>query len=47
MPELSQAPVSDNTTKQLTQIWQEILGLDSITPDQKCFDLGGGSSLAV
>lgn len=26
MPEISQAPVSDNTTKQLTQIWQETLG---------------------
>ena len=47
MPEISQAPVSDNTTKQLTQIWQEILGVDSITPDQNYFDLGGDSSVAV
>jgi Phosphopantetheine attachment site len=44
MPEISQAPVSDNTTKQLTQIWQEILGVDSITPDQNYFDLGADLS---
>jgi phthiocerol/phenolphthiocerol synthesis type-I polyketide synthase E len=47
MPEIHQIPVSDNTTKQLTQIWQEILGIDSISPDQNYFDLGGDSSLAV
>lgn len=47
MPEISQAPVSDKTIKQLTQIWQEILGVDSITPDQNYFDLGGDSSVAV
>lgn len=47
MPEISQAPVSDKTTKQLTQIWQEILGVDSIAPDQNYFDLGGDSSVAV
>jgi thioesterase domain-containing protein/acyl carrier protein len=32
---------------QLTRIWQELLGLDSITPDQNYFDLGGDSALAV
>ena len=47
MPEISQVPVTDNTTKQLTLIWQEILGVDSITPDQNYFDLGGDSSVAV
>jgi phthiocerol/phenolphthiocerol synthesis type-I polyketide synthase E len=47
MPEIDQIPVSDNTTRQLTQIWQEILGIDSIAPDQNYFDLGGDSSLAV
>ena len=47
MPEISQAPVSDDTTKQLTKIWQEILGVDSIAPDQNYFDLGGDSSVAV
>src|ERR1700690_999993 len=47
MPEVHQVPVSDDTTKQLTQIWQEILGVDSIAPDQNYFDLGGDSSLAV
>jgi len=47
MPEVHQVPVSDDTTKQLTQIWQEILGIDSIAPDQNYFDLGGDSSVAV
>jgi phthiocerol/phenolphthiocerol synthesis type-I polyketide synthase E len=47
MPEIDQVPVSDDTTRQLTQIWQEILGIDTITPDQNYFDLGGDSSLAV
>ena len=37
----------DNTAEQLTRIWQEILGVDSISPDQNYFDLGGDSSLAV
>jgi phthiocerol/phenolphthiocerol synthesis type-I polyketide synthase E len=49
MPDLSisQIPVSDDATRQLTRIWQEILGVDSIAPDQNYFDLGGDSSLAV
>jgi phthiocerol/phenolphthiocerol synthesis type-I polyketide synthase E len=47
MPEIDQIRVSDDTTKQLTQIWHEILGIDSIAPDQNYFDLGGDSSLAV
>jgi phthiocerol/phenolphthiocerol synthesis type-I polyketide synthase E len=32
---------------QLARIWQELLGLDSIAPDQNYFDLGGDSALAV
>ncbi len=32
---------------QLTRIWQELLGLDSIALDQNYFDLGGDSALAV
>jgi thioesterase domain-containing protein/acyl carrier protein len=47
MPEIDQVPVSDDTTRQLTQIWREILDVDSIAPDQNYFDLGGDSSLAV
>jgi phthiocerol/phenolphthiocerol synthesis type-I polyketide synthase E len=47
MPEIDHLPVSDNTTRQLTQIWQEILGVESIAPDQNFFDLGGDSSVAV
>ena len=35
------------TAQQLTRIWQDILGVDSIAPDQNYFDLGGDSSLAV
>lgn len=35
------------TAEQLARIWQEILRVDSISPDQNYFDLGGDSSLAV
>jgi len=35
------------TTEQLARIWQQILGIDSVGPDQNYFDLGGDSSLAV
>jgi phthiocerol/phenolphthiocerol synthesis type-I polyketide synthase E len=38
---------ADETTRQLTRIWQELLGIDSIGVDQNYFDLGGDSSLAV
>jgi phthiocerol/phenolphthiocerol synthesis type-I polyketide synthase E len=41
------AVAEDATTKQLTRIWQDLLGIDSIGPDQNYFDLGGDSSLAV
>jgi len=37
----------DDTTRQLTSIWQELLGIDSVGLDQNYFDLGGDSSLAV
>ena len=44
-------PASQNgnheTSDQLARIWQEILGIDSVSPDQNYFDLGGDSSLAV
>jgi len=44
-------PTSQNgnheTADQLTRIWQQILGVDPIGPDQNYFDLGGDSSLAV
>ncbi|MCC6344065.1 MAG: hypothetical protein IT166_17820 [Bryobacterales bacterium] len=33
--------------EQLSRIWESILGIDSIQPDQDYFDLGGDSSLAV
>ena len=34
-------------TAKLIQIWQELLGVDSVGVDQNYFDLGGDSSLAV
>ena len=40
------APESD-TTARLTRIWQEMLGVEPISPDQNYFDLGGDSILAV
>ena len=41
------ATENDDITKHLVRIWQELLGLESITPDQNYFDLGGDSSIAV
>ena len=47
-PSMSQpAPIGDGTAGQLARIWQELLGVDSIAPDQNYFDLGGDSSVAV
>ncbi len=40
------ASESDNTAR-LTRIWQEMLGVEPISPDQNYFDLGGDSILAV
>lgn len=37
----------DDTAKQLSHIWQELLGVAAIGLDQNFFDLGGDSSLAV
>ena len=44
---MGQVHARDETSRRLTRIWQEILGLDSIGPDQNYFDLGGDSSLAA
>jgi phthiocerol/phenolphthiocerol synthesis type-I polyketide synthase E len=35
------------TTQQLTHLWEELLGVQTVGPDQNYFDLGGDSSLAV
>ena len=37
----------DDTVIRLMQIWQKLLGIDSIAADQNYFDLGGDSVLAV
>lgn len=43
-----QIPVApDGTTAQLVRIWQELLGISSISVSDNYFDLGGDSSLAV
>jgi phthiocerol/phenolphthiocerol synthesis type-I polyketide synthase E len=43
----SQDLIDDHISRELVQIWQQILGVESITADQNYFDLGGDSSLAV
>src|SRR3984957_17642618 len=42
-----QLAMGDETTRELTRIWQELLGLETVGADQNYFDLGGDSSLAV
>jgi phthiocerol/phenolphthiocerol synthesis type-I polyketide synthase E len=39
--------VPDATSRELSRIWCELLGLETIALDQNFFDLGGDSSLAV
>jgi len=41
------AALSDDTTRELSRMWRELLGLETISADQNFFDLGGDSSLAV
>lgn len=37
----------DGTVRQLTRIWQDLLGVEPVGLDQNYFDLGGDSALAV
>lgn len=39
--------VDDEIAPRLTLIWQELLGIEPISPEQNYFDLGGDSALAV
>ena len=39
--------VEDETTRDVTRIWEQLLGVRPIHPDQNYFDLGGDSPLAV
>ena len=43
----SQGFINDQISRELLNIWQQILGVESIAVDQNYFDLGGDSSLAV
>jgi len=40
-------PASEDAAQQLTRIWENLLGVRPIEPDQNYFDLGGDSILAV
>ncbi|HEV7218850.1 MAG: alpha/beta fold hydrolase [Terriglobales bacterium] len=46
-PKLRADVAGNDTAKRLTQVWQELLGVEPIGLDQNYFDLGGDSSLAV
>jgi acyl carrier protein len=41
------SPALDDITRQLSRIWQQLLGIESVGLEQNYFDLGGDSILAV
>lgn len=42
-----QVQIHDGFCSKLSDIWQSVLGIETINPDQNFFDLGGESALAV
>ena len=44
---LTAPPMTDAVSRQLSEFWQDILGVSSVTLEDNYFDLGGDSSLAV
>jgi phthiocerol/phenolphthiocerol synthesis type-I polyketide synthase E len=44
---LTSTPIQDAVYHQLSEFWQDILGISSVAPEDNYFDLGGDSSLAV
>jgi hypothetical protein len=46
-PSVAQEAPSDESTKQLARVWQDLFGIKSVGLDENFFDLGGDSSLAV
>jgi len=42
-----QLVTDDDTVRKLSRIWQELLCVDAVSPEQNFFDLGGDSSLGV
>jgi phthiocerol/phenolphthiocerol synthesis type-I polyketide synthase E len=47
LPIAANLAVAESTALQVTRIWEKLLGVHPIEPDQNYFDLGGDSILAV
>jgi phthiocerol/phenolphthiocerol synthesis type-I polyketide synthase E len=47
LPLIANLAAAESTAQRLTRIWEKLLGVHPIEPDQNYFDLGGDSILAV